>query len=320
MGASIAEYSRPNQSAADGPLVSVVLATFEPEMEYLRQAIKSVVYQTYENVELVVIDSSDITWLQDLGESHHWVKYRRQEPAGLPAAWNAGIDAAQGLYLGFLADDDYYAPEKVATQVQVLKTDIDIVYSDEYVIKESGEIIDISSLPVKDPEAHYIDYFRVGHGVPHLTVMGRTKCFEEERFDESLAIREDPHLWVRLFKRYSVDYINEPLAYKRRRSDSATGDPNELFRNELREIQLLCEEFPELEEHRETRERMARYRYGKDLLEAGRIHEARRVLWSLLITGMIDGRVLAVFAAALLPGKQGSALRYLERLHQRLRG
>ncbi|MFC7132392.1 MULTISPECIES: glycosyltransferase [Salinibaculum] len=301
-----------------GPLVSVVLATYEPDLDLVGQSLQSVANQTYDNVELVIIDSSGEEWLRTLARDHDWVEYQFQEPSGLPAAWNAGIEAASGKYVGFLADDDYYAPEKLEQQVERLKEGVDIVYTDEYVIDEDGSVTYLSSLPVENQECHYIDFFRVGHGIPHLTVVGRTTCFEDVPFDEDLEVREDPHLWVRLFRRCSVARINDALAYKRRRDDSTTSNPDMMYENERREIDLLCQEFPQLREYRTERERMAKYRYGKQLFHAGRFGEARRVLLDVVQQDPSDYRAIATLGASLLPAKNKAAFQLLERWQERL--
>lgn len=307
-----------SKQSGEGPLVSVVLATYEPDPDFVAQSLESVGDQSYENVELVVVDSSDLAWLRELADKCNWIEHRYQEPAGLPAAWNAGIDAASGEYVGFLADDDYYAPEKLERQVATLEEGYDLVYSDEYLVSEGGDVTYLSALSVEDPECHYVEFFRSGHGVPHLTVTGRTECFEAEPFDEELDVREDPHLWVRLFERYTAAQIDAPLAYKRTRDDSTTSDPDLMYENEQREIELLCQEFPELREHREKREQMATYRYGKQLFHAGRTPEARRIFLGLLRDGMLDYRVVALLGASLLPTKNEAAFRTLQRAQEAL--
>ncbi|WP_158294388.1 glycosyltransferase [Halorubrum sp. SD690R] len=294
--------------------MSIILPTYEPKTEHIGQSIQSIADQTYDDIELVIVDSTGLDWLRELGEEYSWVTYQYQEPAGLPAAWNAGIDAATGEFIGFLSDDDYYAEEKVEIQVTHLNQGYDLVYADEYVIDEDGSVTYLSALPVDDPEHHYVKYFREGHGVPHLTVFGRADCFRSEPFDERLEVREDPHLWVRLFKRYDVSKIDKALAYKRRREDSATGDPEMLYDNELREIDLLCEEFPELEEYRSEREQMAKYRYGKHLLRIGRTSRSRSVFLDLLRDGMVETPVIGLLLVSLLPAGNRTAFQYLESL------
>ncbi|MFC6890246.1 glycosyltransferase family 2 protein [Halorubrum trueperi] len=297
--------------------MSIVLPTYEPEIENIGQAIQSVANQTYEHIELVIVDSTGLEWLRELGEEYSWITYLYQDPAGLPAAWNAGIDTATGEFVGFLSDDDYYTEEKIETQVASLEQGYDVVYTDEYVIDQDGSVTYLSALPVADPERHYVEYFKQGHGVPHLTVLGRMDCFQAERFDERLAVREDPHLWVRLFKQYEVTKIDQALAYKRRREDSATGDPEILYENELLEIELLCDKFPELADYRSKRERMANYRYGKHLLRIGRTTQSRSIFFDLLRDGMVETRVVGLLVASLLPMGNRTVFQWLETMAER---
>lgn len=312
------DLSLPDSKQSDsGDRVSVILPTYEPEPAYLGQSIQSVADQTYGNVELVVVDSTGLDWLRELGDTYPWIVYRYQEPSGLPAAWNAGIESATGAFICFLSDDDYYAEEKLSRQVDCLGRGYDIVYGDEYVIDDDGNMTRLAALPVESQEQHYIEYFRTGHGVPHLTVMGRAECFGSDPYDERLEVREDPHLWTRLFKQYDVIKIDEPLAYKRRRDDSATGDPEMLYENELREIELLCEQLPELTQYRSEREQMANYRYGKHLFRLGRTSRARDVFVDLLRDRMVDRRVVGLLLAALLPVGSQWMFQWLETIAER---
>lgn len=303
--------------SGDGPLVSVILATYEPG-DTIEDSLRSVIEQTYDNVELVIVDSSDEQWLADLGDRLDWVTHVYQKPVGVAAAWNRGIDAASGDVVTFLADDDYYTPEKLERQVKAIQNGADVVYTDEYVIDPDGSVTELPSLPVRDPETHYREFFRVGHGVPHLTVAGRIECFRDERFLEDLQAREDPHLWVRLFRKYEPAHVPEPLAYKRRRDDSLTSDPDMMYENELAEVADLVERFEELEEYRAERERMTKYRYGKQLFHNGYTRRARGVLLDLVTSGFLDHRALAMLAVTFSPVLNETLFGLLERANSYL--
>lgn len=298
-------------SGTEGPLVSVILATYEPEST-IEQSIRSVVNQTYGSIELVVVNGSADSWLAELGDAIEWITYVRQNGSGVANAWNEGIAAANGTYLSFLADDDYYAESKTERQVAELEsTDADIVYSDEYIVTPDG-ITSVSGMPMSDPENHYRKYFRRGQGVPHLTVTGRTECFEHHRFDESLEAREDPHLWVRLFRNCTPAYVPEPLAYKRRRKDSLTSDPEMMYRNELREIADLVDRFPELEDLAPERKRWAKYRYGRNLVKVGETSAARRTFLNVLREDPTHIRAAALLITSLVPVRRQRIVEIIE--------
>lgn len=299
-----------------GPLVSIILATYEPE-EYIYESLESVANQTYDNIELVIVDSSGENFLKELSDTYTWIEYVRQDPIGVSAAWNRGVDIATGDVISFLADDDYYASEKLEVQVNALQDGADIVYSDEYVIDDNANITRLSALPVDDPATHYIDFFCVGHGIPHLTVAGWRDCFVRMRFSEELPAREDPHLWVRLFREYDPRYIPQALAYKRRRDDSLTSDPNEMFSYELKEVNDLVSRFEELEPYRETRVKWAEYRFGKGLLRQGENLNAVRVFLSVIKKGFWKPRIFALLFISLLPSKNHHVYQQLEKVQEK---
>lgn len=305
--------------ASDGPLVSVVTPTYD-DAEYIGDALVSLADQTYTNLEVIVVDSSAVDWLADLVESLEWGTYCYEPPNGVAAARNRGIDEARGEVIAFLDADDYYAPEKLERQVSEIDDGADVVYGNVEVLEENGTKTEVSALPVKDSDDHHVEFFKSGHGVPTVTLAARSECFDAERFDESLDAREDPHLWVRLFRRWHPVAIPEVLATKRRRSNSLTSDPEMMYENELAAVSDLTERFEELRPHRERRERMARYRYGKHLFHAGRHAEARRILAEVITDGMVDHRALTLLAVSFLPRGNERVVQLLERMQMAVRG
>lgn len=110
------------------PLVSVIIPTYQ-DADYLVGAIESVEAQTFDNVELVVIDSGGAEWAEDVADV-----YEFQEPNGPAAARNRGIELASGDLIAFLDADDRWHPKKLTRQVDVLeRTDADLVWSDQEV-------------------------------------------------------------------------------------------------------------------------------------------------------------------------------------------
>ena len=113
------------------PLVSVIIPTYN-QREYLVQAIESVLAQTYESVEVIVVDdgSTDDT-AQAVATMGRAVRYIRQSNRGAAASRNAGIAHATGQYVAFLDHDDLWMPQKLAMQVSLFGEDakLGLVYS-----------------------------------------------------------------------------------------------------------------------------------------------------------------------------------------------
>lgn len=112
------------------PLISVIIPTYQ-DAEYLEGAIESVRAQTYEAVEIVVVDSGGASWVAELSDRNSDIVYDFQPPNGPAAARNRGIDLASGELIAFLDADDRWHEDKLDRQVKEIEAGADIVYSDQ---------------------------------------------------------------------------------------------------------------------------------------------------------------------------------------------
>ncbi|WP_028049437.1 glycosyltransferase family 2 protein [Cellulomonas sp. URHD0024] len=115
-------------SHAGGPLVSVVMTTYQPTEPALRAAIRSILDQTWQDIELVVVDDCSPEdperMVLDIADGDPRVRFHRMpRNGGTYLARNAGIGLAQGDYITGQDDDDWSHPERVARQVEVLHAD-----------------------------------------------------------------------------------------------------------------------------------------------------------------------------------------------------
>lgn len=259
------------------PTVSVVIPNYNTD-EYLSRAINSVLNQTYGEHEIHLVDSSGTDAVREIADLSNKISYQYTEPEGVAAARNLALDRATGEFVAFLDADDYWAPKKTEYQLEMLhSTDADFVYSDEYLLADS-DCKYHRTLPIDDPEKHFIEYFRRGSGIPIRTVMVRQSCLGDKRFYEELAVREDPHFWVRLLLDCSPCRIAEPLAYKILRDNSLTTDIDRLYKCELISIQDLQRRIPELHGIVPERKAKTHYKYGKEFLMNERPNDARAAL------------------------------------------
>ena len=106
------------------PTVSVILATYNRGY-ILRQAIMSVLMQTYKDLELIVVDDGSTDNTQDLLRSIKDPRLRvvtLKHNSGISAARNAGIRIARGEFIGSQDSDDVWLAEKLEKQVKALAT------------------------------------------------------------------------------------------------------------------------------------------------------------------------------------------------------
>ena len=106
------------------PLISVIVPVYRVE-EYLERCVKSILSQTYKNLEVILVDDGSPDQCPAIcdacAEKDARVIVIHQENKGLSGARNAGIDAASGEYLAFVDSDDYVSPHFIEELYQLLQ-------------------------------------------------------------------------------------------------------------------------------------------------------------------------------------------------------
>jgi len=128
----------------DTPLVSIIVSCYNHEA-YIEECILSILKQTYNNIELIVIDdgSSDSSAeILDKLQQEHSFYFERQANQGLTKTLNKAIKTAKGKYIAPLGSDDIILPEKTAIQVRYLekRSDIAVVGGNITCIDQYGAI------------------------------------------------------------------------------------------------------------------------------------------------------------------------------------
>lgn len=229
------------------PLVSVVIATYNMA-RYLPQALRSVLLQTYPNLEIIVVDdgSTDATPVViEPFRSSPAVRYIRQANAGQAAAKNHGVREARGEYIAFLDADDFWVDDKLAAQVPLLQRspDVGVVYSRLHYVDANGTRVGVSDNELFRGDVSGALFVRnfIGFG----TAVARRACFEcLGGFDESLTMGIDYDLWLRFSTRYRFDYVDRPLLCYRRWPGQMSNDTSGRYRNGMLIMERFLREHP----------------------------------------------------------------------------
>lgn len=135
------------------PLISVIIPVYQGE-RYIVRAVESVINQTYNNWELIIIDDGSTDNIRDILQPYSpHLHYFCQENQGVAAARNRGIACSRGQLLVFLDQDDYFLPAKLALQVDSFLSDqaLGIVHSGWYFVnsqeKPLGEVKSWEKIP-----------------------------------------------------------------------------------------------------------------------------------------------------------------------------
>ena len=110
------------------PRVSVITVVKNGE-RYLAEAVQSVLNQTYQPDEIIVVDGQSTDQTAIIARSFTQVRYILQPDQGLANARNLGIDAAQGTFIAFLDHDDLWTTGKLETQMEFMAERPDLLYT-----------------------------------------------------------------------------------------------------------------------------------------------------------------------------------------------
>jgi glycosyltransferase involved in cell wall biosynthesis len=204
------------QLSTSQPLVSVIIPTFN-RATWVREAIASVLAQTYSHLELIVVDdgSYDATpeVVQACGDG---LIYIQQAHAGVSAARNRGVAASRGALIAFLDSDDMWLPKKIAAQVAHLQQqpDAHACYTDEIWIRHG---VRVNARQIHQKHSGWLFEPSLPRCIisPSSIMLRRTLWDQLGGFDERLPACEDYDLWLRLALRTPVLLLPERLIVKR---------------------------------------------------------------------------------------------------------
>ena len=217
------------------PLVSIIIPVYNGSA-YMREAIDSALGQTYENIEVIVVNDGSKDNSEEVALSYgDSIRYFSKKNGGVSTALNLGIANMRGEYFSWLSHDDVYYPNKIEKSIDAIKDCPErIVYSDYDVIDNDGNVLDTANFR---KYYRYADFecglFVVLNACANGCTMliSRYNFTKYGTFDETLRTTQDYELFFKMFRDQQLVYINEPLT-KYRSHDSQQTNINPLVLSE----------------------------------------------------------------------------------------
>jgi glycosyltransferase involved in cell wall biosynthesis len=214
------------------PLISIILPTFG-RLKYLRATVASVYGQTLQDWELIIADDGSDgetrAYLRRLGRDCR-IKLLWLRHTGIPAiVRNAALSETRGQYIAFLDSDDLWAPQKLARQLEIMRSRPNCSWSYTAISH-----IDASGRPLAEPvfgpwlpcEGAVFERLVTGPIVIRTpTVLAARELIARAGgFDENIRCGEDYDLWLRFALASDVALLDEPLVQVRRHEANHTRD------------------------------------------------------------------------------------------------
>jgi glycosyltransferase involved in cell wall biosynthesis len=198
------------------PKVSVIIPTHN-RAHFLRGAIFSILNQTFQDVEIIVVDdaSTDNTSEVVAAFNDERIRFLRHDTnKGGSAARNTGILASTCDYIAFLDDDDEWLPDKLRKQMEILRAsppEVGVVYTGCVDVNRTTGKVNGQQIPTK--RGNLSKKLLVANCVGGASsVLLKRKCLQKVGlFDESLPCSQDYDLWIRISNEFLFECVPEPL-------------------------------------------------------------------------------------------------------------
>lgn len=233
------------------PKVSIIIPVYNGS-DYLDKAIQSALNQSYQNVEIIVVNdgSNDGGKTAEIARSYgDKIRYIEKENGGVSSALNRGIEAMTGEYFSWLSHDDEYRDEKIEKQVDALrafKNNRMIALCDTEFIDEDSRVLDKTwgtpkSGVYSNEQALLLMNKKSLSGISLL--IPKAAFLECGEFDTSLRFTQDADMWKRIFlDGYSLLIDKTIYACSRLHGKQQTNTHRERFREESkRTIPTYCD-------------------------------------------------------------------------------
>ena len=199
----------------DDVLISVITCVYNTPIEYLKDAVKSILSQTHQNFEYFIVDdcSKEDLYTDDLFSDSRITIIRLQENSGAAVARNAALDRATGKYIAIMDSDDISLPDRFEKQVEYMEDNPDVVACGTW----------FTYFGDKDHDVKYViddnEYYRcclLFNNYPTIlnpSAMIRRDVLEKNhiRYDARLRKAQDYGMWVTLSQYGKCTNLKEVL-------------------------------------------------------------------------------------------------------------
>lgn len=275
-------------------LVSIITPVYNGA-EFLNRSIKSVLAQTYDKWELILIDDGSVDKSVQVIEKYltdvRIKLLKNVQNSGISATRNRGVKDSKGEFIALLDQDDEWFPEKLTRQVNQLK-ELDesygLIYSNTEVRFENGTIIERKKDLVPKPDVQSnLELMLLGNRIASPTVLIRKSVIDEiGSFDESILWGGDDYdLWIRIAQKYRFFYQEEVLCIRYEHQKNYSVDKKRMMSKTIE----LGEKYVELYGLDADFSRKLKanhlYRYGIESIKGKNIREGLKyILKSLLVS------------------------------------
>jgi glycosyltransferase involved in cell wall biosynthesis len=206
-------------------LVSIIIPVFK-NVNLLRDSLSSVINQTYDNIEIIVIDDGSNEYNKILIICKQFKKkvkiIRFKHNKGVSSALNKGISISKGKYINWLSHDDLFYPTKIEEQIKSLKGNINKISATNFIIWDYEKNLYTNSKLKKKDFVNFKDKILINDIYNFCTFLIPKVLFRKNLFNEKLKYVQDYDMMLKLSKKAHFSFLNKNLFISRKHSQQGS--------------------------------------------------------------------------------------------------
>jgi len=191
--------------------ISVIMPVYNGE-KYLKEAIDSILHQTFDDFELIVINDCSSDSTEEIIQSYDDCRIRyikNEKNSGVAATLNRGLDIAEGEYIARMDADDISLPQRFEKQAEFLDQNPDVAVCGAEV-ELFGDVENSDTYTVFGKDETKINLL-FSSCLCHPAVMMRSSVMKNYRYDKTYDKFEDYEMWTRVMLKHNIDNVHGVL-------------------------------------------------------------------------------------------------------------
>ena len=229
------------------PNVSICIPSYNCGA-FIGKAIQSVLDQTYQDFEIIVIDDCSTDNSEEVVKSFKDPRikfFKNEKNLGMVPNTNKALKLASGEFVGVLHPDDYYAPKMIETTLKAFSEnpEVGFIYSSYVVVDKDDKIVTKIKLCDCNKTFKSKEEFKklaIKNYAPPSAVLFRKKCYEDVGpLDEEFPYPHDWNMWLRISLKYDSARLSDYLSYYRMHRKSVSISLYNSFETTVQEYYML---------------------------------------------------------------------------------
>jgi len=206
-------------------LVSIIIPVFN-NVNLLRDSLSSVINQTYDNIEIIIVDDGSKEYKKILLICKQFNKkikiIRFKHNKGVSSALNKGISISKGKYINWLSHDDLFFPTKIEEQVKSLKGSTNKISATNFIIWDYEKNLYTNSKKKKKDFVNFKDKILIRDIYNFCTFLIPKVLFSKNLFNEELKYVQDYDMMLKLSNKANFYFLNKNLFISRKHSQQGS--------------------------------------------------------------------------------------------------